>query len=206
MEKRSPKWLMGWRDICRSTDERTMIVSLMPLSAIGHTLPLFRLNYSSLKTSNVMFMANLNSLIFDYIARQKAGGTHLTYFYLKQFPVLTKSQYSIDDYKFIAQRVLELVYSSEALRPWAEDMEYHGDPFPFDPDRRAILRAELDARYARLYGLNREELMYILDPSSVMGEEYPSETFRVLKDNEIREYGEFRTMRLVLEAWDRDNP
>lgn len=35
-----------------------------------------------------------------------------------------------------------------------------------------------------------------------MGEDYPSETFRVLKNNEIREFGEYRTRRLVLEAWD----
>jgi len=75
-------------------------------------------------------------------------------------------------------------------------------PFPWNPDRRATLRAQLDARYARLYGLTREELMYILDPASVMGEDYPSETFRVLKNNEMRDYGEYRTMRLVLEAWD----
>ena len=36
-----------------------------------------------------------------------------------------------------------------------------------------------------------------------MGEDYPSETFRVLKKNEISRYGEYRTRRLVLEAWDR---
>jgi hypothetical protein len=36
-----------------------------------------------------------------------------------------------------------------------------------------------------------------------MGGDYPSETFRVLKNNEIKKYGEYRTRRLVLEAWDR---
>lgn len=77
-------------------------------------------------------------------------------------------------------------------------------PFPWNPERRATLRAQLDARYARLYGLTREELMYILDPASVMGDDYPSETFRVLKNNEMRDYGEYRTMRLVLEAWDEE--
>ena len=61
----------------------------------------------------------------------------------------------------------------------------------------------LDAYYAHLYGLNRDELRYILDPADVMGPDYPSETFRVLKNNEIREFGEYRTQRLVLEAWDR---
>ena len=36
-----------------------------------------------------------------------------------------------------------------------------------------------------------------------MGADYPSETFRVLKQNEEKQFGEYRTRRLVLEAWDR---
>ena len=77
------------------------------------------------------------------------------------------------------------------------------DTFPWHPERRAQLRAALDAYYARLYGLTRDELRYILDPADIMGEDYPSETFRVLKKNEIREFGEYRTQRLVLAAWDQ---
>ena len=40
-------------------------------------------------------------------------------------------------------------------------------------------------------------------PADVRGPDYPSETFRVLKEREIREFGEYRTARLVLDAWDR---
>ena len=32
---------------------------------------------------------------------------------------------------------------------------------------------------------------------------HPSDTFRVLKEKEIRHHGEYRTRRLVLTAWDR---
>lgn len=69
----------------------------------------------------------------------------------------------------------------------------------------AQLRAELDAYYARLYGLTRDELRYTLrvDPKEVHGEEFPGKTFRVLKEKEVRLYGEYRTSRLVLAAWDR---
>ena len=67
------------------------------------------------------------------------------------------------------------------------------------------LRAELDAYYARLYGLTRDELRYILDPKEVYGEDFPSETFRVLKEKEVKQFGEYRTSRLVLEAWDNLN-
>ncbi|MFZ9753834.1 MAG: hypothetical protein ACO3B3_09820, partial [Cyanobium sp.] len=100
-------------------------------------------------------------------------------------------------------RVLELTYTSHDLQPWAQDLGYDGPPFIFDPERRALLRADLDAYYAHLYGLSRDELRYILDPADLMGPDYPSETFRVLKTNEIRQFGEYHTQRLVLEAWDR---
>jgi hypothetical protein len=89
------------------------------------------------------------------------------------------------------------------MAPFAHDLGYDGPPFTWDEDRRAQVRAELDAWYARAYGLTRDELRYILDPADVKGEDYPSETFRVLKNNEVKRYGEYRTRRLVLEAWDR---
>ncbi|MDW8077614.1 MAG: hypothetical protein RMJ16_01890 [Thermoguttaceae bacterium] len=104
-------------------------------------------------------------------------------------------------------------------------------PFKWDPGRRAILQAELDAYFARLYGLTRKQLRYILDPADLTPKElkdildpweevddpldpagyeercrksdFPGETFRVLKEKEIRQYGEYRTRRLVLEAWQR---
>ena len=120
-----------------------------------------------------------------------------------QLPVLPPSTYTQAAIDFIQPRVLELTYTANDLKPWAEDLGFDGPPFRFDPEHRALLRAELDAFYAHLYGLTRDELRYILDPADVMGPDYPSETFRVLKTNELRQFGEYRTQRLVLEAWDR---
>jgi hypothetical protein len=76
-------------------------------------------------------------------------------------------------------------------------------PFKWNEDRRARLRAELDAYYAKLYGLDARDLRYILDPTDVYGPDFPGETFRVLKDNENARYGEYRTRRLVMEAWEK---
>ena len=111
--------------------------------------------------------------------------------------------YTAADLDFISPRVLELVYTSGSLRPFAQDLGFTGAPFAWDPDRRAYVRAELDAYYARLYGLNRDELRYILDPADAYGPDYPSETFRVLRENEKKTFGDYRTARLVLAAWDR---
>ncbi|MFT0732885.1 Eco57I restriction-modification methylase domain-containing protein [Ralstonia wenshanensis] len=211
MDCRSPRWLMGWRDICRSTDERTVIASVMPRVGVGHTMPLFSTDGSAPQVA--AFLGNWLSLPLDYVARQKVGGTHLTYGYLKQLPVLPPDGYASTALEFIVPRVLELTYTAYDLTPWADDLVAYdprpagerGQPFAWNPERRAQLRAELDAYYARLYGLTRDELRYILDPADVMGADYPSETFRVLKNNEMREFGEYRTQRLVLEAWDRQS-
>lgn len=195
-------WLMGWRDITNATNERTVIAGLIPTVGVGNKMPLFLFGPSIQTRQVAAFYGNLAALAFDFVARQKIGGTTLNYFYLKQFPVLPPDRYTDADFAFIVPRVLELTYTAHDLKPWAADLGYDGEPFPWNPEHRAQLRAELDAYYARLYGLTRDELRYILDPADVMGEDYPSETFRVLKNNEMREFGEYRTRRLVLKAWD----
>ena len=211
MDGRSPLWLMGWRDICRSTDERTVIASVVPRVGVGHTMPLFFIEQPP--PLGAAMLGNWCSLAFDYVARTKVGGTHLTYGYLKQFPVLPPEGYTSTDLAFIVPRVLELTYTANDLQAWGQDLAAYdprpaaerGQPFAWNPERRAKLRAELDAYYASLYGLTRDELRYILDPKDVMGPDYPSETFRVLKDGEMRACGEYRTRRLVLDAWDQQS-
>jgi hypothetical protein len=196
-------WLMGWRDICRATDERTVIASVVPRVGVGNQMPLMLFAERENNSAFAALLGNLCALAFDFVARHKTGGTHMNYFIFKQLPVLPPDRYTETDLSFIVPRVLELTYTAHDLQAWAADLGYDGEPFPFDPERRAHLRAELDAWYARLYGLTRDELRYILDPADVMGEDYPSETFRVLKNNEMRQFGEYRTRRLVLAAWDR---
>ncbi|HFD14720.1 MAG TPA: SAM-dependent DNA methyltransferase [Rhodospirillales bacterium] len=222
-------WLMGWRDICRATDERTVIAAAIPRVGTGDTL---LLKFPSMEPErSAALVACLNSLPCDYVARQKVGGTHLKYVTFKQLAVVAPSEYTERDLAFILPRVFELTYTSWSMRPFARDLGYDGPPFGWDPERRARLRAELDAYYAYLYGLNRKQLRYILDPADLTEKEvedildpaeevadpldeegyrrrversdYPSETFRVLKQREMRQFKEYRTRRLVLEAWER---
>lgn len=206
---------MGWRNIARSTDERSFISSVMPRVAVGHSMPLWFFNQSA--DFAAAFLANMSALVYDYVVRQKLGGTNMTFGYYKQFPVLPPDRYTAADLAYIVPRVLELTHTAHDMQAWADELlaampnadprpsEQRGHPLPpfaWNTERRAQLRAELDAYYARLYGLDLNELRYILDPADVMGTDYPSETFRVLKNNELREFGEYRTRRLVLEAWD----
>ncbi|MHB1282313.1 MAG: Eco57I restriction-modification methylase domain-containing protein [Metallibacterium scheffleri] len=194
-------WLMGWRDITNATNERTVIAAVVGRVGTGDTL-LLMFPDPKHGARVACLLADQCSLVHDYAARQKVGGTHLKYHVKKQLPNLPPDRYTEADHAFIVPRVLELTYTAHDLAPWAHDLGYDGPPYAFDPDRRAILRAELDAYYAHLYGLTRDELRYILDPSDVLGADYPSETFRVLEKNEERDFGEYRTQRLVLAAWD----
>ena len=195
------QWMIGWRDICRATDERTLIANPVPSFACGDKFLLLFPN-SNPRLSAVL-TGCLNSLACDYVARQKLGGTSLKYYIFKQLAVPPPDSYSQSTVDAIAHRVLELTFTSHSMTPFARDLGYNGPPFRWEEDRRALLRAELDVLYARAYGLTHDELRYILDPTDVMGEDYPSETFRGLKHNEMKEFGEYRTRRLVLEAWDR---
>ncbi len=234
-EKMAPKYLMGWRGITNVTNERTVIADIIPFVGIGHSAILFTTDNSIQK--GICLISNLDTIILDYFARQKIGGSNLTLGYIKQFPVLPPSTYTSKDIAFIVPRVFALTYTAYDMEEWAKALWNSGSldlrlallhaavndtgnitdtkfvdrefstafipPVEFNIEKRAVLRAELDAYYARLYGLNRTDLQYILDPTSTEGKDYPSVTFPVLRDNEIKQYGEYRTQRLVLEAWDK---
>jgi hypothetical protein len=150
------KWLIAFKDVTAATNERTAIFAFLPRVAVGHSAPLFfPQDEPRLATALV---ASLNSLVVDYCARSKVGGLHLTIGVLAQFPVLAPSFYTSSYVAFIVPRVLELTYTSHSMAPFARDLGYDGPPFLWDENRRAQLRAELDAWSARAYGLTRDEL------------------------------------------------
>ncbi|MDX2282567.1 MAG: hypothetical protein NW241_00335 [Bacteroidia bacterium] len=238
------KWFVGFRDIARSTDERTAIFSLLGWGGVNHKMPLVFLGKNI--TESILAYGCTSSLIFDFVVRQKIGGTSLTFFYVKQLPLLAPETYTAADRAFLLPRILELSYTAWDLKGFADELwaacdadlrallraqqaenlretgaaaphlppwrgaypeiDWEGgcplQPFRWDEGRRASLRAELDAYYSLLYGLDREELRYILDPQEVHGEDFPGESFRVLKDKDIRRYGHYRTRDLVLAAYD----
>ena len=67
-------------------------------------------------------LANLNSLPFDFVARQKIAGAHMNFFILKQLPVVPPDAYRSEDHLFIVSRVLELVYTATDVAGFATDL------------------------------------------------------------------------------------
>lgn len=192
-------WLIGFRGITGSVvNIRTTIFSIIPAVGVGNTMPLIDLENCDVYLK-CCFLANMNSLILDYITRQKLGGTALNFFILNQLPVIPPSKYGELKIQgqlakhWIAERVLELTFTSSDLKGFASDYGYNGLPYNWDVNKRELQMRELDAAFAILYGLNLDQLKVILNH------------FRSLEKVEVSKFGEFRTRRLVLEAWERLN-
>ena len=174
--------MIGLRKITDATNERTIIPTVFPIGGVGNSEHVLLPNEELSAKQIACLLAAGSSLVLDFIARQKLGGTNLNFFYVEQLPIPSPKYFVATNMDFVAPRVLELTYTSHSMASFARDLGYQGVPFVWDEDRRELLRAELDAFYARAYGLTRDELRYILDPADMQGPDYPSETFRVLKD------------------------
>jgi hypothetical protein len=192
----SAGWLLGWRDICRSTDERTVISSVIPRVGVGDK---FLLMFPARSEDGAVLCATLDSYVLDYAARQKLGGTSLKYFTMRQLPVLgpdsidgpTPWQRTATVREWIVSRVLELGYTAWDVQPFAADMKWNRPPFRWDAARRFLLRCELDAAFFHLYGIGRDDVAYIMD------------TFHIVRRNDESAHSEYRTKRVILEIYDR---
>ena len=196
------EWLQVFRDITNATNERTLVADNIPRVAAGHTVPLIDYEHAR-QIASALVLANMNSMALDWVARLSVGGTHMSFFIVKQLPVLPPEAYleearpGLTYAELVLPRVLELTYTALDLKGFAQDLGYDGPPFPWDAERRHRLKCELDAIYARMYQLERADLEWILDAAE------PSQSFPGLKRNEVREFGEYRTQRYVLQAFDQ---
>jgi len=77
-------WLLTFRDVTSPTNERTLVSTVTPRAAVGHKTPLVLSEHN-----NLALHALLSSFVVDYLSRQKVGGTSMTYFFVRQFPVVS---------------------------------------------------------------------------------------------------------------------
>ena len=186
-------WLLGWRDITYAEHVRTFIPSAIPRSGAGDPVLL-----AVTASQPHLLLTVWSSLAFDYVSRQKLSGTHMKYFTVKQLAAPSPAEFAAtpawidsDLADWTSPRVIELVYTSYRIAPFARDLGDTGLPFRWLPKRRNLIRAELDAAMMHVYGLQRDEVEHVLD------------SFFVLRKNEERDFGEFVTKRLVLAEYDR---
>ena len=213
------EWALGFRDIARATDVRTMIAAVVPGTVAGNKLPMLlpesdgEAAYARVAS---LLMATLNSIAFDFVARQKVQSTSFNWFILEQLPVIAADRFDdplphaftqtaraaglMNGYHasptvadFVIPQVLALSYTAHDLAPFARDLGYvdaAGKPLPpivwNDDERRARLAA-LDALFFWLYGLGADDAAYVMAQ------------FPIVREQDERAFGRFRTCEDVLD-------
>lgn len=120
-------WLIGYRDVTSSMNERTCIAAIIPLNGCDTTC---RNIYSDINSTILLLgiVSNLNALCFDFFTKQKIIGSHLNAGTLEQLPVLPPSAYTPKHLAYILPRVLELVYTAYDMQPFAEEIWEESSP------------------------------------------------------------------------------
>jgi hypothetical protein len=213
----SRQWSLAFRDITNPTNARTAIAAIVPHRSAGNTLPLLlpANEAADYPRCASLMLANMNSLAFDFVTRQKAKWTHLNWFILEQLPVITPARFdeplpprfttamrqanlmnghhehpTVAD--FVLPQVLALSYTAHDLAPFARDLGYVGaqgdvlPPFIWNEEERRARRAALDALFMHLYGLTAEDAAYVLD------------SFPIVRKQDEDEFGRYRTKEDVL--------
>ena len=194
------EWAIAFRDITNPTNARTMIASVVPFVGLGNTIPI--LTGDCLNTYHHLascLIANFNSILLDYIVRQKVQSTHLNWYIVEQLPVIPADNYGTANFgpktagEIVREAVLELVYTAHDMAPFALDMGYVDEsgevkpPFLWDEERRLRLRAKLDAVFFHLYGItDRKDVRYVFS------------TFPIVEAQETKAYGSYLSCELCL--------
>jgi hypothetical protein len=195
-----------------------MIASLFPAVGIGNTFPLFLAPHPPEVVAALY--ATLCSFVFDFLARQKLGGTHLNYHTVKQIPFLPPCAYLTTCpwskgqtvAEWLLPRVLELTYTSWDLEPFARDCGYTGPPYGWNEERRFQLRCELDAAFFRLYLGSDED--WARDTPPDLRDKLPTprhaiehimDSFPIVKRKDEEAFGRYRTATVIRRFWSNES-
>jgi hypothetical protein len=176
-----------------------MIAAMLPRVGLMNSAPYIQTADSVDARRQCCLLANLNSLAYDFAARQKVGGVHLNFFIVEQLPTLPPAAYAEKCpwqprqtlERWISDRVLKLTCTAEDMAPLADAAEFKGRVHRWNEQERATLMAELDAAYFILYGLDRADVEYILS------------TFQAVRNEDKDHDGRGPTRRAILECYDR---
>lgn len=189
--------------ITAPTNARTIIGAVLPEAGVGNSMGMMipKDDHEDFKNAAPYIIANINCIPFDFVIRQKIQGQNINWYIVEQLPVVPLDRHTTARFgpktaaEIVREAVLELTYTSHDMAPFARDMGHvdaKGDvkpPFPWDEDRRLMLRAKLDAIYFSLYGItDRDDVRYIYS------------TFPIVRRDETATHGRYLSRDLCL-AW-----
>jgi retron-type reverse transcriptase len=200
--ERIMRYRVGFCDVASPTNERTLVAALIPPGTIcGHKVPTF-LFEPRFEWSYMVWLAVANSFALDFLARKKVSLT-MSFTILDSLP-FPRPRGDEPWMPTLVPLALRLTATGPEMTAYWNVLASKGwvSPVPpstevagvTDPEQRLLVRAEIDAVVARdVFGLSREEIQHIL------------ETFPTAQEYEEQEFGEFRSRRLILEAYSRQD-
>lgn len=200
------RYRIGFGDVASPTNQRALTAALVPPSVIcGDKVPTIIL--SADPRDHLLWLGVANSIVMDFLVRKKVS-LKMSYTIMDSLPFPRDFETTPAAIE-IARKVCALCAVGPEMAAFrAEAVEARilssVDDIVEAPDQRAVVAAEINALVAQeVFGLTQQEMLYILDPDNVLGQDCGVETFKALRNAELREFQEFRTQRLIMEAWDR---
>lgn len=158
-------WHLAFKDITAATNRRTVRAAILPKSVVSNKLPTLEVADPKVEAC---LLCILNSVMFDFLARQKIGNITLNWFILRQIPVpsLVDVKKGTVDGKRISTWLIErcsaLTYTSNDLREWGEKVARQNRPTIWNESERQEIESEIDALVFHLYGLSEDEVKLVL--------------------------------------------
>jgi hypothetical protein len=188
-------WALAFRDI--GPLERTFLVTVVPRTAVGHKLPLIHLPATA-SCAAPLFISVASSFLADYAMRQRTPKGGMSFFIVKQLAIPRPTEFDETALwdgdqslgEWFKSRAVELTHTAWLTRSFARDSGFQEAPFQWIPKRRFDLQCELDSAVFHVYGLSRGDVEHVMD------------SFRLVRDSDEDEHGEYRTKRLILEIYD----
>jgi hypothetical protein len=217
------RWLIAYKNITATTNERSMIAAILPFGGSNFSVRTVFFDEPDAELS-ACFLGGINSYVYDYLLRQSLGGVNLSDYishqiavpapatYAQPCPWAAHPQSTIHDppslRDWLLPRVLELTYTAWDLEAFAQDCGWPGPPFRWDEDRRFLLRCELDAAFFHLYlGSEDEwrqqpEALTRAFPTPRHAVSYIMDTFPIVKRKDEAKHGTYRTKETILQIYD----
>ena len=203
---RTNRYRIGFCDVASPTNQRALTAAMLPPETVcGDKVPTIVLGDQL--ADQLLWIGVANSIVMDFLVRKKVS-LKMSYTIMDSLP-FPRDFGQTPSAGEIARRVCALC----AVGPEMEEIRQQAikagilsraDDVIENPDERAVTASEIDVLVARdVYRLTKDEMLYILDPDNIMGKDCGVETFKALRNAEIRKFGEFRTQRLIKEAWER---
>ena len=175
-----------WRSSANSTDTRTLISTILPPNvflgnSLGYLIPIIFENTTYIKpfsnTEMVFLCGMLNSFVQDFLMRHKMS-RNINNFHINGQPIPRFDKNNLLHQKLFKNSVMLICTTDEYAKL---SKEVGVSEYVTDPAKRMVLEAQINAYTAKIYGLTREELEYVL-------ELFPSVKVKELKDLTLYEF------------------